>query len=253
MKGQVVLERLGISCLYQPVGDASDGKYVFLLWGTENPPEKVTLDETWSESGVSKKLGYHVYLKASVTSSNSTIIETILRATLPGEGPKATSIMWVSIVLDPETITGMVDFSIIVNMTFNASGFPALLEDVNITLPANMNRIGFGKGAPILVLRDEEGFIQSFIVTYPPIDGAMTPINRGILLPMIGEYIGCLQFDGLVGYESFGSGETIKTKVKVQVDPLEPFLSSRTRIISTAEKYLLISDGGGYQLRPYQN
>ena len=216
---------------------------VFLRWSTQSAPASLALEDVWENAGPPSTLGYLVFLQ-KVPVIDAPALEQDLRDLLPA--PDDTGFVWVVYTPGTEPAT---DVQTLLAITPDEDDIPCVEGDTELnTLPGHP-RVGFYDQSPVIAAYRDE-CIVSFSITYPPIEGAEPPRGPGPTLPMTGEFIGCLTFNGLV--DKLGAPEkpsvALKTRVVVSIDPLRPLDTTRNRMTFTDQDYYLTEDSGVYRL-----
>jgi hypothetical protein len=243
MMAGIVLQRVSsTTTLYEPQSPAPGEAMWFLLWSQTDPPSQLTLEQTWSESGPPAAPGYFLFLNELPPSGSADKFEKKVRDLLP-----ATTLAGFSwVVYTPKTEDVKVGTR--VGLELDSGNRPVVDADTSITLPPGMTTLGVGKGAPVTA-STTGGFVDAFVVGYPPQWGAQSYRGGGLNLPMTGNFVGCLQFRGLVNAaEGTGGPSALKSLATVQIDPLRPFDPKRTFQTFTGVDYLLVAEGNGYRL-----
>jgi hypothetical protein len=165
-----------------------------------------------------------------------------MRSALPTPG--ATAFAWV--VYNPP---GTATVQTLIKTKLGASNKPCVNGDTQLVLPPGQESVGFGDGSPIFAAYTKQ-LITAFVVTYPPLSGARSPVSGGLILPMSGGLVGCVRFAGLTN--SIGKRATQdsarKTLVDVAIDPLHPLDPKRNYQLFTGENFILSQDGNTYSI-----
>jgi hypothetical protein len=233
--------------LYQPASPGPGENMLYLRWDTGAPPQSLTLEETWADTGPPSTAGYFVFLNAVPSLQDAAALEKALRSVLPA--PVTTGFVW---AIFPSKSSSPVHT--LLKTKLNASGNPCVDGDTPLTGLLGPIGVGFGDGSPVMAAR-KEGFITGFVVTYPPVPPARLPLGIGVTLPMAGGSVGCVQFQGLIdALDNSASGASAtKALVSVSMDPLHPIDPThpdRNRVTYTGAEYLLTIEGNSGRISP---
>jgi hypothetical protein len=241
LNGGVVLRLVPqTTSLYQPEQPGRKENLLFLRMAGGTPPKTIPLEETWAESGTPPHVGYFLFLDAQPTDAKA--FEEEIKGSLPA--PTASAFAWV--------VTGSpLSVLTLLKTKLNSLNAPCVNGDtqLNLALPGQAS-VGFGDGSPILAA-SSDGIIKGVVVTYPPLAGAQPPSVSGVMLPLAGDYVGCVRFVGLTpapgGASAFGDS-VVKALVIVSLDPLNPLDTSRNRVTFTGASFILTRDANGYHI-----
>jgi hypothetical protein len=238
------LTRIPGTTLYKGIDTPSEAM-AFLLWNTAAPPDSLTTDQTWADSGKPSDPGYYLFLNAVPPAGAAPAFESALRAQLAK--PEGTGFVW-ALYQSPAsaTVQTVVPVKIAV-----ANDKPVVADTVSVQLPPGMQTLGFGAESPVIASR-VLGEINSFVMSYPPLPNSDPPSGVGIGVDIVSGRVGCLHFDGLVNARPVEkeADRALKVLVHVQIDPIRPFDPNRTYQIFTGATYFLESTEGGYRLTP---
>lgn len=234
----VVLEQVPNTFLYKPVAPGPGEHLLFLPSSDTDPAGTIELEETWADSGRPDTPGYFLFLDAMP--KDMTIFEEQIRNALPD--PFTSAFAWA--LSAPAVIQTQLKTKL------NSSDKPCVDGNVLLSLPPGLEEVGFSDEAPVLSIKSD-GLITGFVVTHPALTVPQSnPI--GLILPMTGSYVGCVQFAGLTSrFAAPPAGDkAMKNLVNVSIDPHNPLDTQRTFMRFTGAQYILIKAGDVYAIAP---
>ncbi|HYH82370.1 MAG TPA: hypothetical protein VEX86_21440, partial [Longimicrobium sp.] len=166
--------------------------------------------------------------------------EEAFRKLLPAAAPTATGFAWVSVAGGAPVLRALAAAEL-------AEGGPRLGAAVSFALPPGMLALSLAAGSRIVGATAADGSLDGFTAAFPALEGAPPPHAPGIAIPMAGDGVGALRFQGLMSAGG-GAAGAVKQLWNVQVDPLRPFDASRTYQAYTSRAYLLSGSAGAYHL-----
>src|SRR5262249_31028207 len=113
-----------------------------------------------------------------------------------------------------------------------------------------LESVGIAGNAPVLSMR-VDGSITGFVITHPAlISPESNPV--GLILPLTGSFVGCVQFEGLTSrFTQRSAGDSaIKNLVNVSIDPHNPLDTKRNFMRFTGQEYLLTKSADSYVITP---
>jgi hypothetical protein len=237
----VVLQQVASTALYQPQQTEPGENLLFLRWEANKPPALIPLEDTWAESGTPPIVGYFLFLNVLPAVSDAPAFEQQMRKTLPNPG--ASAFAWVTYAPQSKKT----NVQTLLKTKLNTSKNPCIDGDTQLVLLPGQQSVGFSDGALVFAIY-EDGFVSGFVVTYPPLSGANTPGKLAVSLPMNGNLVGCVAFEGLTNAIGAPSGNVsaLKTLVRVAIDPLHPLDPKRNYQQFTGEDFTLTQDGNTY-------
>ena len=231
----VVLKQVLPTLLYEPVTSGPGEHLLFLRWSTANPPASIELEETWADSGLPDTSGYFFFLDA--LPKDAQVFEQKMPEQL--SAPTTSAFAW--------AVSGAAAaVQTLLKTKLNNSGKPCVDGNTQLSLMPGLEEVGFSDGAQILSIK-AGGFISGFVVTHPaPTVPQSNPL--GLILPMTGSYVGCVQFAGLTSrFASPPAGDkALKNLVNVSIDPHNPLDTQRTYMRFTGAEYVLTKVGDVY-------
>ena len=234
----VVLRRVEpTSSLYEPTSPGPGENLRFLA--NTNATELIPLENTWAESGSPIVPGYFLFLNAPP--QNARVFEDEIKKLLP-LAPTTSAFAWATSSVAPSVQT-------LVKTKLNNSQ-PCVDGNTELSLLPGLESVGFTDNSPVLSITTD-GFITGFVVTHPALTNPQQN-PRGLILPMTGSFVGCVQFQGLT---SQLAGEPIdesalKNLVNVSIDPHNPFDVQRNYMRFTGTQYVLTKTGDSYFITP---
>jgi hypothetical protein len=246
---QVVLNNKAGTNFYAPA-TPGPGEQMLFLQGSGSAVSSLTLEKAWDPAA--GFLGYFLFLSAIPPDGNLKAAEAAIRAALPSQLPSSSSFAWVQFQTNWSVDS-------INPLLLETSTGDVRLTTADFTTPASdpFPSIPIAAGTPVGVSLDG-GFIQGFVVLYPPLqpfDGQPTsqpPLGMGINLPMTGAGVGCLRFQGLMNSTSRNRVNSIqKDQFDASLDPLDLFDASRTFLHFTGAAYILTKkNDGSFTIQP---
>jgi hypothetical protein len=230
----VVLEQVLSTLLYEPTPRRPGEHLLFLRWATANPPKTIPLEQTWADSGLPQTNGYFIFRNAMP--DDAAAFEQQMRAKLPE--PTTSAFAWATSGTPAAVQT--------VLKTKLDNSRPCVDGDTQLSLPPGLESVGFANNAPVLSVR-EDGFITGFVVTHPALISPQShPV--GLILPVTGSFVGCVQFEGLTSRfaEPPADDSARKNLVNVSIDPHNPLDTQRNFMRFTGAEYLLTESAGAY-------
>lgn len=226
---QITFQNVPGSSLYTP----SPGKaMLFLLAGSgSSVPTSLTLDATWGATS-GGPLGYYLFLDSLPASGAYQTFQKAALAALP-PSPTHTSFAWMK-------WTGTKISDPMVMMIQLGTGGPTTGSDLLITPSPGIPSLGIAASTPVATVVDAASSIQAFSPSYPPQPPqGGRPASRpswapGLLIPMTGDGMGCLQFQALMSDPRRPANPARKQVFAVSVDPARPFDDRRTYLKPTA-------------------
>ena len=227
----IAFENIPGTRLYEPVSPAANEALLFLDTtpsSSNSVLSPVTLDKTWD----GKPVGYYLFLKKLPDNFSKFQEEAERVLDVPAQPPQHSSFAWLGWKADAATVKAKILIKPAV------SGDPVAAEDVAISIPG-IPGIHIPAATPVVGEKDDEGNLNAFSFAYPPQpahDGQPAsdpPWASGTVVPMAGNYAGCLKFQALLNAGN-SSGNPIRKQVAlVSLDPVRPTDSQRTRISLT--------------------
>jgi hypothetical protein len=234
----VVLKRVELTAsLYEPTSPGPGEQMRFLA--TTNATETIPLEDTWAESGSPIAPGYFLFLNAPP--ADARVFEDEMKKLLPS-APPASAFAWATSGASPSVQT-------LVKTKLNNSK-PCVNGNTELSLPPGLESVGFTDNSPVLSLKTG-GFITGFVVTHPALTSPQAnPL--GLMLPMTGSFVGCVQFQGLTSqFAGPPSDESaLKNLVNVSIDPHNPLDVQRNYLRFTGVEYVLTKSGDSYLITP---
>lgn len=233
----VVLKRVGITSLYEPTSPGPGEQMRFLA--NTNATETIPLEKTWAASGSPPIPGYFLFLNAPP--ENPQAFEDEIKKLLPA-APTTSAFAWATAGASPAVQT-------LVKTKLNNSA-PCVDGNTELLLPPGLETIGFADNSPVLSIVTGS-FITGFVVTHPALTNPQ-PNPQGLILPMTGAFVGCVQFQGLTSQfaEPPLDESAVKNLVNVSIDPHNPLDVQRNYMRFTGAQYLLTQTGDSYSISP---
>jgi len=234
----VVLERVQSTSLFQPRDPGPGENLLFLRWDRTNVPASLPLEKTWANTGTPTDAGYFLFLNILPPSDEVASFETEIIKMLPA--PTTSAFAWVSYVLKNK----LTSIQTLLKTKLNDDDEPSVEGNTELVLLPGQKRVVFGDGSSILA-NLADGFIDGFVITYPPITGTQSSGTLGVTLPFVGSLVGCVLFPGLINSLSGrrDAESARKTLVTVSIDPLHPLDPKRNFEEFTGEDFILSQDG----------
>jgi hypothetical protein len=244
---QIIFHRIAGTRLYRTTGEESNVKLLlYIPAGAPEPPEgPLTLEATWSEP--LRVVGYYLFPNRLPASDKYAEFEASLVAVLPKDPPTHTSFAWVKVSLESKVTAAS---PLLVAALLPG---PVVAEEFMLGLFPPLDNLIITRGTPIAAGTGGEGFIDRFVAEYPaqqPRPGeppAQNPNGIGIGIPMSGDGLGCLRFEGL--YNAMGATSAVDSAVKdlykVSIDPVDLFDDTRTYMLLTGMRFLLARNAAG--------
>lgn len=234
----VVLNNKADTSLYAPAAPGPGEQMLFLQWANASP-DPITLDQAWDPRG--GRAGWLLFLSTLPPDSALKTVEANCRAALPPGAPTVTGLAWIALAADWSVATANVlslaaatGADRTVELDFTAPG-PSQFPDVPI--PA---------ATPVVAVVDGAGALQGANIIYPGLaafDGqpaAQPPYGLGVSLPLTGEGVGCLRFQGLISGPNQGGGlSVVKDIYTASLDPLNAYDEARTYLVLTGASVTL--------------
>jgi hypothetical protein len=239
----VVLEQVSSTLLYEPTPSSLGEHLLFLRWATTNPPESIPLEQTWADSGLPNTAGYFLFLNA--LPKDAAAFEQEIRNLLAqseNAAPTTSAFAWA-------TSDAPASIQTLLKTKLNNSQ-PCVDGDTQFSLPPGLESVGFTDNAPVLSIRSD-GFITGFVITHPALTRPQAnPV--GLILPMTGSFVGCVQFGGLTNRfaQQPGGDSALKNLVNVSIDPHNPLDTKRNYLRFTGAEYILTQSGDVYFITP---
>jgi hypothetical protein len=233
----VVLKRMLPTSLYEPTSPGPGEQMLFLA--TTEAEDLLPLEDTWADSGQPITPGYFLFLNA--LPEDKVTFEHEMLDILPKE-PTTSAFAWATSGITPSVQT------LLKTKTNNSR--PYVDGNTQLSLPPGLEGVGFADNSPVLSLTTD-GFITAFVVTHPALTSPR-PNPLGLILPMTGSFVGCVQFAGLT---SRFAGEpadesALKNLVNVSIDPYNPLDIQRNYMRFTGAQYVLTQSGDSYFITP---
>ena len=232
----VVLKQVSSTLLYEPTPPSPGDHLLFLRWATTNPPESMPLEQTWADSGLPNTPGYFLFL--NVRPKDATAFEQEIRNKLAESTPTTSAFAWA-------TSNAPAAIQTLLKTELNNSK-PCVDGNTQFSLPAGLESLGFTDEAPVLSIRSD-GFITGFVITHPALTSPQSnPV--GLILPLTGSFVGCVQFGGLTSRfaQQSAGASAYKNLVNVSIDPHNPLDTQRNYMRFTGAEYLLTENAGVY-------
>lgn len=236
--GGVVLQRIKPTLLYEPKPPSPEEHLLFLRFNNTAPPDSIPLEQAWADSGLPDNSGYFLFLNAIPT--DPAFFEDKIRPQLPE--PTASAFAWAISGATPAVQT-------LLKTKLNNSN-PCVDGDTPLSLPPGLEDLGFADNSPVLSIT-VDGFITGFVVTHPALTNPQAnPL--GLILPMTGPAVGCVQLQGLTSRfaQPPANDSAVKNLVNVSVDPHNPFDTQRNYMRFTGAQYILTKIGDSYSIAP---
>ncbi len=226
---EILFENITGTSLYRPLSPASNEALRFL--STKPPvgkPAPLPLEATWDGAPI----GYYLFLK-KVPDDDAKFEQAAAKALdLTADPPDHTGFAWLA--WDGTNVT------VIARIVMKTASPGEPLVKTETLIPGfGFPGVGVAAGAPVLGSKGDDGFLDSFVLAYPPQpahDGQPAsgpPWGGGVAIPMAGDYAGCVRFEALVNTGQ-SSGDAVRKQVAiVSLDPTRPADSHRTRISLT--------------------
>lgn len=234
----VVLKRVELtSSLYEPTSPGPGENLRFLA--NTNATETIPLEDTWAASGSPNKPGYFLFLNAPP--ENAKAFEDEIKKLLP-TAPTTSAFAWATSGAAPSVQT-------LVKTKLNNSK-PCVDGNTELSLPPGLEEVGFTDNSPVLSIMTN-GFITGFVVTHPALTSPQAnPL--GLILPMTGSFVGCVQFQGLTSQFAGPPVDesALKNLVNVSIDPHNPLDVQRNYMRFTGVQYVLTKTGDSYFITP---
>jgi len=206
---------------------------------TTSTTDLIPLEDTWADSGSPNVPGYYLFLNAPP--ADARLFEDEIKKLLP-PAPTTSAFAWATSGAAPSVQT-------LVKTKLNNSK-PCVDGNTELSLPPGLESVGFTDNSPVLSIKSD-GFITGFVVTHPALTSPQqNPL--GLILPMTGSFVGCVQFQGLtsrfVGAPLDESA--LKNLVNVSIDPHNPLDVQRNYMRFTGAQYVLTKTGDSYFITP---
>jgi hypothetical protein len=239
---QVVLNNKPGTNFYAPAAPGPGELMLFLQWsGTTK--SSITVEQAWDP--LTGFIGYFLFLNAMPPDGNLKAVETAVRAALPEELPSSSCFAWVTF----QTNWSVSGINPLLLQTTRGVDWTTTADFATPPSPP-FPSIPIDTGTPVGVSHDGQGFIDGFVVLYPPQPTSEPPTGEGINLPITGSGVGCFRFQGLMNANSqvrteAAAHSVLKEQVEVSLDPLNLFDTSRTFIRFTGEAFVLTEASNG--------
>jgi hypothetical protein len=234
----VVLKQVLPTSLYEPT-PASPGEHMlFLRWATTNSTELIPLENTWADSGLPDTPGYFLFLNA--LPEDAPAFEQEMRQILPA--PTTSAFAWATSGAPPSVQT-------LLKTKLNNSQ-PCVDGNTQLSLPPGLEGVGFTDNSPVLSITTD-GFITGFVITHPALTSPQSnPL--GLILPVSGPFVGCVQFQGLTSRFAGAPVDesALKNLVNVSIDPHNPLDTQRNYMRFTGAEYVLTKSVDSYFITP---
>jgi hypothetical protein len=226
---EILFENITGTSLYRPLSPAPGEALRFL---STTPPDKkgapLSLDATWDGTPI----GYYLFLKKLPDDDAKFEPEAVKALDLATDPPDHTGFAWLD--WDGTTVTVIAQ----VVMKAASPGDPLVKTDTLISV-SGFPGVGVAADAPVLGNKGNEGFLDGFVLAYPPQpahDGQPAsgpPWGGGMTIPMAGDYAGCVRFQALLNAGQSSGNAVRKQVANVSLDPTRPRDNHRTRISLT--------------------
>jgi hypothetical protein len=127
---------------------------------------------------------------------------------------------------------------------------PCVDGNTELALLPGLGSVGFTDNSPVLSITTDS-FITGFVVTHPALTNPQAnPL--GLILPMAGSFVGCVQFQGLTSQFAGPPVDesALKNLVNVSIDPHNPLDVQRNYMRFTGAQYVLTKSGDSYFITP---
>ena len=204
-----------------------------------NTTELIPLEDTWAASGSPAVPGYFLFLNAPP--ADPRLFEDEIKKLLP-PAPTASAFAWATSGAAPAVQT-------LVKTKLNNSQ-PCVDGNTELSLPPGLESVGFADNSPVLSIATD-GFVTGFVVTHPALTSPQ-PNPQGLILPMTGAFVGCVQFQGLTSRFAGAplDESALKNLVNVSIDPHNPLDVLRNYMRFTGAQYVLTQSGDSYSISP---
>ncbi|HKS08902.1 MAG TPA: hypothetical protein VJS13_05095 [Pyrinomonadaceae bacterium] len=234
----VVLKRGQLTTsLYEPTSPGPGENLRFLA--TTAASELIPLEDTWADSGSPNIRGYFLFLNAPP--ADARLFEEEIKKLLP-EAPTTSAFAWATNGALPSVQT-------LVKTKLNNSQ-PCVDGNTELALLPGLGSVGFTDNSPVLSIK-VDGFITGFVVTHPALTNPQ-PNPLGLLLPMTGSFVGCVQFQGLTSQFAGPPVDesALKNLINVSIDPHNPLDVQRNYMRFTGAQYVLTKTGDSFSITP---
>lgn len=240
--GGVILQRAKPTLLYQPTPPSPGEHLLFLRCNETAPPDSIPLEQAWADSGPPDNAGYFLFLNE--TPADLAVFEEKIRPLLPEPNASAfpSAFAWATSGVTPSVQT-------LLKTKLNNS-LPCVDGDTQLSLPPGLEELGFTDNSPVLSIT-VDGFITGFVVTHPALTNPQSnPL--GLMLPMTGPNVGCVQLQGLTSRftQPPVNDSALKNLVNVSIDPHNPLDTKRNYMRFTGAQYILTKSGDSYSIAP---
>ncbi len=229
---QISFQNVAGTSLYSPSSPSPGEAMLFLLAGSgTSAPPSVTLDATWGATSEGP-LGYYLFLDSLPASGAYATFQEAALAALP-PSPTHTSFAWMK-------WTGTKVSDVMVMSIQPGTDGPSTGSDLLIKPSPGIPALGIAASTPVATAVDATSSIQAFSPSYPPQPPqGGRPASRpswapGLLIPMTGDGVGCLQFQALMSEPPRPANPSSKQVFAVSIDPVRPFDDRRTYLKPTA-------------------
>jgi hypothetical protein len=254
---EVLFKNIAGTRLYEPVSPASNEALLFLSIAPavkKRSVEPLKLSNTW----IGEPIGYYLFLKKLPDDPVDFEEQAAEALKIAEQPPKHSRFAW---LLAGKTVRVVAAIHIepAAKMPVAApvaESAPTVGSDTEISVPG-IPALHFSTGAPVLGENGPDGFLNTFSITYPPIPAregqpaSDPPWSNGTLIPMDGDFAGCLRFPALVNAPQASGNPVRKQLVLVSLDPVRPRDGKRTRITLTS---VLLNfgqqPGGAFYIEP---
>ncbi|HKB64612.1 MAG TPA: hypothetical protein VKC61_02075 [Pyrinomonadaceae bacterium] len=234
----VVLKRVELTAsLYEPTSPGPGEQMRFLA--TTNATGTIPLEDTWAEAGSPIVPGYFLFLNAPP--ADARVFEDEMKKLLP-PAPTTSAIAWATSGASPSVQT-------LLKTKLNNSK-PCVDGNTELSLPPGLEGAGFTDNSPVLSITTD-GFITGFVITHPALTSPQSnPL--GLILPMTGSFVGCVQFQGLTSQFAGPpiDESALKNLANVSIDPHNPLDTQRNYMRFTGAEYVLTKRADSYFITP---
>jgi hypothetical protein len=234
----VVLQQVLSTLLYEPAPPSPGEHLLFLRWVTTSPPQSIPLENTWANSGLPDTSGYFLFLDE--LPKDAPAFEQEMRKQLPA--PTTSAFFW--------AVSGAAAVVQTLLKTKLNDSQPCVDGNTQLALPPGLEDVGFADNAPVLSMTTD-GFITGFVITHPALTSPQSS-PLGLILPMTGPCVGCVQFEGITSRLAGTSAadSALKNLVNVSIDPHNPLDTQRNYMRFTGAQYILTRSAGSYFITP---